>query len=132
MRLVHKIWLESDGKSFGPGPADLLRRVSRTGSLRKAAAELGMSYNKAWWNVKTMEQRLGFPLLTRSVGGATGGGSRLTPNARELLERFDALEADATVALEQLFEKHFQGFSPAQAESHTGPESGWPPGPEPE
>jgi molybdate transport system regulatory protein len=120
VRLGHKIWLlDGDGKTFGPGPARLLRGVRQTGSLRKAAAELGMSYNKAWWNIRTMEERLGFALLVRSTGGATGGGSTLTPEAEDLLARFDAFEREATDALQALFVRHFADFA-------TG--SGTPPG----
>ena len=112
MHLAHKIWLEKGGKTFGPGPARLLRGVERTGSLRKAAAELGMSYNKAWSNIRAMEERLGFALLNRSTGGASGGGSTLTPPAVELLARFDALEQEAACALNALFAKHFGDFTP--------------------
>ena len=112
MRLAYKIWIDADGdKTFGPGPARLLRGVAQTGSLRKAAAELGMSYNKAWWNIRTMEERLGFALLVRSTGGAAGGGSTLTPGAVDLLARFDALQQEAATALEALYEKHFADFA---------------------
>lgn len=48
MRLAYKIWLDNNGKAFGEGPYELLTRVERTGSLNRAAAEMGMSYNKAW------------------------------------------------------------------------------------
>jgi molybdate transport system regulatory protein len=111
VRLAHKIWLvDEDGKTFGPGPARLLRGVRQTGSLRKAAAELSMSYNKAWWNIHTMEERLGFSLLHRSTGGAAGGGSTLTPEAVDLLARFDSLQQEAATLLDALFAKHFSGF----------------------
>jgi molybdate transport system regulatory protein len=118
MRLAYKIWIDADGdKTFGPGPARLLRGVRQTGSLRKAAAELGMSYNKAWWNIHTMEERLGFSLLIRSTGGATGGGSTLTPDAVDLLARFDALQQEAATVLEALYVKHFAGFVAGDAAS---------------
>ena len=38
-----------------------------------------MSYNKAWRIIHAAEQRLGFPLLDRSVGGSLGGGSQHHP-----------------------------------------------------
>lgn len=111
VHLAHKIWLENNGKTFGPGPARLLRGVERAGSLRKAAAELGMSYNKAWGNLRAMEERLGFALLQRSVGGASGGGSTLTPEAVDLLARFDTLEQEAATVLDALYAKHFRDFT---------------------
>jgi len=74
-------------------PADrlcgLLQAVDRLGSIRKAAAELSLSYRYAWGLVKEAEQRLGAPLLVRSIGGATGGGAELTEAARDLLTRYE-------------------------------------------
>jgi len=108
MRPAWKLWLETDeGKVFGPGPAQLLEHVSLSGSLRKAAHELEMSYGKAYWTVRAMEERLGFALLTRTVGGSSGGGSTLTPEAVDLLVRYRAYEAEAEVGLRTLFATHF-------------------------
>ena len=76
MQLKYKLWLDYRGRAFGDGPARLLAGVEEHGSLRKAAQELGMSYNKAWRIIHAAEQRLGFPLLDRSVGGSLGGGSQ--------------------------------------------------------
>jgi molybdate transport system regulatory protein len=81
MHLVFKLSLHTDGKAFGLGPYELLSRVVPTGSLWQAAAEMGMSYTKAWRLVSTLEGRLGFLLLERHVGGRTGGGSGLTRGA---------------------------------------------------
>ena len=107
MRLMYKLWLDYRGRAFGDGPARLLDGVQEWGSLRKAALELGMSYNKAWRILRAAEQRLGFPLLDRSVGGSLGGGSHLTAEARDLARRYKGLAADADRALEAVFQKHF-------------------------
>jgi len=107
LRLLHKIWLDYRGRAFGDGPARLLDGVEVWGSLRKAAQELGMSYNKAWRILHAAEERLGFPLLDRSVGGSLGGGSHLTPEAQDLMRRYRAVTAEAAQALEAVFEKHF-------------------------
>lgn len=109
MRLANKIWLEQNGKVFGEGPYRLLVRVERTGSLNKAAAEIGMSYNKAWQLMRTIEGRLGFPLLERRAGGVSGGGSEVTPQARQLMRRYSALREELETILELLFAKHFKG-----------------------
>lgn len=79
-------------KCFGPGPAALLEATDRLGSLRAAAAEGGMAYSKAWTSLRSCEQALGFPLLEREAGGRRGGGSRLTPEGRRLLEAYRTLE----------------------------------------
>lgn len=107
MQPAWKLWLENEGKVFGPGPAKLLERVACSGSLRKAARELDMSYSKAYWTLRAMEDGLGFALLTRTVGGPSGGGSTLTPEAVDLLARYRAFEAEAETSLRTLFAKHF-------------------------
>ncbi len=107
MKLVYKIWLDSDGKAFGDGPYQLLRLVDETGSLHRAAAEMSMSYRKAWLMLKTMEERLGFSLLNRRVGGVAGGGSELTEKAREFLDRYQAFHAEAGEALQKIYVKYF-------------------------
>jgi molybdate transport system regulatory protein len=107
VRLAYKIWLDNNGKAFGEGPYELLLRVEQTGSLSRASAELGMSYNKAWRLMRTLEKRLGFSLLERRAGGASGGGSAVTPQARLLMRRYSSLRDDVSDAMEKLFAKHF-------------------------
>ena len=124
MRLMYKIWLDYRGRAFGDGPARLLFGVERAGSLRKAAQELGMSYNKAWRILHAAEERLGFALLDRNVGGSLGGGSRLTPEAQDLVERYQAVADEAEEVLETVFQKHFADWeSPAPGESEREAES---------
>ena len=118
MRLRHKVWLDYGGRAFGDGPARLLDEIQRTGSLRKAAAELGMSYNKAWCIIHAAEQRLNFSLLNRSIGGSQGGGSHLTPRAEDLMERYRALIADSDEALEAVFQKHFSDWVDPEPDQH--------------
>lgn len=110
MRLAYRMWLEDHGRAFGEGPAALLDLVRTEGSLSQAAARLGMSYNKAWRTLKAAEERLGFPLLERQVGGKHGGGSKLSASGEELLERYQALRDDAGRELQRLFRKHFRDW----------------------
>ncbi|MGB9630110.1 MAG: winged helix-turn-helix domain-containing protein [Thermodesulfobacteriota bacterium] len=107
MKIAYKVWLDNNGKAFGEGPYRLLRNVERTGSLWKAAAEIGMSYSKAWRLMRNLEERLNFPLLERRTGGAFGGGSLITPKARDLLQRYEKFRKDVQGALEKIYKKHF-------------------------
>jgi molybdate transport system regulatory protein len=107
MRLAYKIWLDSDGKAFGEGPYLLLRLVDRIGSLHRAAKEMNMSYRKAWLMLRTMEERLGFSLLERRVGGVSGGGSMLTEEAKRFLDRYEAFHKEADQVLQEIYRKHF-------------------------
>jgi molybdate transport system regulatory protein len=107
MKLLYKVWLDNNGKAFGDGPCELLKRVERTHSLHEAAKEMGMAYSKAWRLVGTMEKRLGFPLIDRQVGGAAGGGSRTTLQAKELMKRYERFQEEAKRSLERIYRKHF-------------------------
>ena len=112
VHLAHRLWLECEGERlFGPGGFELLRRVDQMGSLNRAAKSIAMSYSKAWHVVREVEERLGVPLFERRIGGVNGGGSSLTDEARSLLARYGALEAEADDLLAALFAKHFSGVS---------------------
>lgn len=108
LNLNYKIWLETDDKAFGEGPCDILLKVEKHGSLKGAAEEMGMSYSHAWNLVKKLEGQLGFKLLYSQVGGVCGGGASLTPEARELLNRYQEFMKEASEVLDQIFKKHFR------------------------
>lgn len=105
--LKYKIWLETTEKAFGDGPCEILCGVDRLGSLRAAAERMNMSYSHAWNLVRRLEQRLGFKLLHFQVGGRSGGGASLTPEARNLLNRYQGLKQEAESALAALFRRYF-------------------------
>ena len=94
IRLVYKVWLDRGGKAFGDGPCDLLKGVEQTGSLHQAAANMGMSYSKAWRLIQTMGKSLGFTLIERKIGGSSGGGSKITPDAKKLMNRYTKFRED--------------------------------------
>jgi molybdate transport system regulatory protein len=107
MEIGYRIWLDNNGKAFGKGPNELLKRVEATHSLHKAAAQMDMSYSKAWKIINDVENNLGFPLLERTVGGLAGGGSKLTPRAKKLLNQYDKLEKDIQKAMVRIYQNRF-------------------------
>ena len=110
MKAALKIWLDQNGKAFGDGPYELLRGIESTGSLRQAAVQIGMSYSKAWKLIRMAEQRLGFMLLEREVGGRLGGGSRITPRAKGLMSCYASFRKEAQGAVNRIFQKRFRPF----------------------
>ncbi len=72
---------------------------------------MGMAYTKASRMVKTAEASFGFPLTERTIGGVGGGGSRLTTEARDLLDRYEAFEAACEDDLRRNFSECFSGFA---------------------
>lgn len=93
-----------------PRVAQLLEGVAQLGSLRRSAARMEMSYNKAWSVVHDCEEQLGFALLERRIGGAGGGGAALTEKGKELLTRYRVFEREAHELLDRLAEQHFAGL----------------------
>lgn len=92
LQVRSKIWLEIGGAPFfGAGREELLRLIDERGSINAAAQEMGISYRKAWSQLRAMEEMFGAPIVCRSKGGAGGGESTLTPAALELLERYARL-----------------------------------------
>jgi len=87
-----------DGSGLGPGKVQLLERVAETGSIRKAAAQLGMSYRKAWLLLQALKETFGMPLVETAAGGKSGGGTSLTAAGREVVVRYRSLERAATKA----------------------------------
>jgi molybdate transport system regulatory protein len=102
-----KIWFEdSSGEViFGLGRLKMLEAIDRHGSIQAAAKELKMSYRALWGRITATENRMGRQLLTRNVGGASGGGSQLTPFAKELLEKFRHIHREVIKESDRLFEK---------------------------
>lgn len=83
---------ENGEKIFGPGPAELLRRVRDTGSLHSASKSMNMAYSKAMRIMRTAERNLGFSLLSGKAGGKAGGGSVLTKEGAAFLEKYEIWE----------------------------------------
>ena len=84
--------LRAGDVAFDERDASLLRAVDDAGSLNAAADGLGRSYSRAHQRLTDLEDAFG-SLVERQRGGASGGGSTLTPRAHELLARFDRLRA---------------------------------------
>ncbi len=91
--IKYKVWLEIDGEIIiGMGREKLLKEIDKTGSIKKAAENLGISYKKAWEYLRAMENRLGKKLVETRKGGKSGGGSILTPYAKKLVKDFEKVQ----------------------------------------
>ncbi len=81
--------------AIGPGKADLLAAIERTGSISAAARQMGMSYRRAWLLVEAMNSAFRQPLVETLTGGEGGGGARVTKLGEEVLRRYRAMESRA-------------------------------------
>lgn len=70
----------------------LLQALERTGSINKAAQSVGMQYRTAWQKICRLGNLLPYPLLSKRIGGSGGGGSVLTEEGKQLLDRIKLLQ----------------------------------------
>ena len=108
MHVRTKVWIEHDGEvMLSDWRVALLEAVEATGSLAEAARRMDVPYRTAWYKLKALEERWGMPLLITETGGADGGHSRLSPQARELIRRFhriaDGLQEQAVSRFSDAF-----------------------------
>jgi molybdate transport system regulatory protein len=93
------LWIECEGERFfGPGRVELLEHIDTTGSINQAAKLMGMSYKKAWQMINAINTQGTTPFVITQSGGEKGGGSIITPEAKEL------------IAYHQQLRKRFQEF----------------------
>lgn len=108
MRVVTNIYLyEGDEKFFGNGPYSLLKAIEKEGSLRAAAKAMNLSYSKAINMIHKAEEILDFPLTEKSIGGKGGGGSKLTPEAKEFLKKYEGFREACNEANSRIYNQYF-------------------------
>jgi|SRR5581483_7553830 len=89
-----RIWIETEeGPFLGYGRIELLQKIKELGSLRKAAAEMKISYRQAWDFLDQMNKRTGKPVIISERGGKGGGGAVLTPEGEKAIQIFNEFNA---------------------------------------
>jgi molybdate transport system regulatory protein len=86
------------GGAIGPGKVRLLELIGDHGSIRGAAAELKMSYARAWSLIQELNGIFGAAVVTASAGGKQGGGAEITVLGRKIVTAYRAAETKATAA----------------------------------
>jgi len=107
INLNYKIWLETKDQLgiLGDGKWILLKAIAETGSLKAAMEKLNLTYRKTWNNLQQIEQRLGFPILETTRGGADGGNTCLTEEGKRIVKAFDNFHNEFDVMINQAFDK---------------------------
>lgn len=80
----------------------LLAAIAATGSITKAAREVGMSYKGAWELIERANNLSPELLVDSATGGRAGGGTQLTTAGQELLNLFIRLQEEHRAFLERL------------------------------
>ncbi|MBP8005619.1 MAG: LysR family transcriptional regulator [Acinetobacter sp.] len=102
---LHVRILSENEIAFGPGKAELLEAIQRTGSISQAAKCMNMSYRRAWQLVETMNQCFRSNLVETQTGGTHGGGAVVTELGQLVLNKFRLMEQHAIQAVESEFEE---------------------------
>ena len=102
--------------AMGPGKAELLQAIERTGSISGAARAMEMSYRRAWMLVDVMNQSFRQALVSTETGGQKGGGAHVTEFGRQVLQRYLDMEAKAAAAVAD----EMAGFAQLMAKPLTG------------
>jgi molybdate transport system regulatory protein len=102
-----KAWLVAgDEFLMGPRYVRLLEEIDRRGSIREACSRVGLSYRTCLNRVRQMERVLGAPVIHTTRGGASGGGSELTAEARDIIRLYRAWRTE----LQRLSDETFRGL----------------------
>lgn len=84
----------------------MLEALHLTGSITKAARQLGMSYMRAWTLIRTMNRNFSEPLVVAIRGGTQGGGGAiLTDLGREALTIYRRMERKCESIIQQDWKK---------------------------
>lgn len=82
--------LVGDAIAIGPGKADLLDAIAKTGSISAAGRSMGISYRRAWLMVDAMNRLFAEPLVQTTRGGR--GGAQLTQAGQAALGAYRDLQ----------------------------------------
>ena len=107
MKLTPRFYQNGE-RVFGPGVAELLKRVQEHHSLRAAALSMEMAYSKAWQIIRTAEDGFGCKLLSSTIGGRHGGGAVLTPEGERILNAYERFAADINAYSQERFQENFR------------------------
>jgi molybdenum cofactor guanylyltransferase len=103
-----KLWISKPGAEgvFGDGKWRLLAAMGKECSLRKAAQALGISYRKAWGDLKKAERHLGVILIEKHRGGIKGGESRLSSAGKAWLAAYSEFRREVEEVVSRSFRVH--------------------------
>jgi molybdate transport system regulatory protein len=79
---------------MGPNYLRFLAAVDDSGTIREGGRAVGWSYRTCLNRLRRMEKVLGRPVLLTNRGGKTGGGARLTLEARRFIKIFSQWQHD--------------------------------------
>ncbi len=92
-RAKFEVQIRSKDKVLNRKDIELLESIDEYGSINKACNKLNRSFSHAQRRIVGLEEDFG-ELVIRKRGGSSGGGSKLTKTAKNLLNRFRTLNLE--------------------------------------
>jgi molybdate transport system regulatory protein len=104
--LKSRHWLvdEDDKIIMGEGRQEIFENIEKTGSINKTAKIMKMSYKAVWGKIKATEEHM----KKRLVAADRKEGSYLTPEGKDLLERYRKMKKKCLEADERVFKDIFK------------------------
>ena len=90
------------GVLLGDKRIRLLEAIALHGSLNRAARAVPLSYKAAWDALDEMNNLAEAPVVVRTIGGAGGGGTRLTEHGLRLVALYRAMESSQQDLLDRV------------------------------
>lgn len=101
-----RVWINSGTCSFaGKGKIELIEKIQELGSLRKAAADMKMSYRQAWYHLDKINKLSPKPLVILQRGGKHGGKAEVTDYAGKVINTYKQVQTEFDVFLKTISEK---------------------------
>ena len=97
---------------YDPRLSTLLHLVEYTRSVQDACSMMQISYSTAWNMLNHAEDELGFPLVMRNRGGASGPGTVLTEKGRRLMDAYDQFSERMKKEADLLYDLFFRDSIP--------------------
>ncbi|HEX2957149.1 MAG TPA: TOBE domain-containing protein [Chitinispirillaceae bacterium] len=92
-QLAAPLWLLFRERELLVGKAlSLIRNIDEKGSISRAADAVPMSYKSAWDLIDRLNNSSVHPMVTATTGGRNGGGAKLTPHGKSVLQLYSSLE----------------------------------------
>ena len=110
LRARFKLWLSTRDIEgvFGDGKWRLLRSIESEGSLSAASRKLGISYRKAWGDLKKAQGCLNIDLVEKQRGGNMGGRTSLTEQGRKWVRAYADFRNEIENTVERTYKKYFE------------------------
>ena len=108
MRIITRIKVCGNKPFFSTGPLELLEKIEKYSSIKKATEAMGMSYTKALRIIRNMEEELAFPVVISNKGGNNRGETKLTEEGKRFMATYKKFYRDVSDYAEKLFEKKFK------------------------